>query len=179
MASRSMPMPRPPAGGMPYSKRAQEVLVESHGFFVAGGLVAGLLLEAAALVHGVVQLGEGVADLLAHDDGLEALDDERVVRAALGQRAQLERVVDREGRLDETRPHGVLESLVHQRGEGVAVLHVDLAGAQHLLRRLRIGAHPGKRQAQVFLQQRIDGAPRPRGLQLDGVLAHGDLRSSR
>ena len=44
------------------------------GFVVAAVLVGELGFEAAALVDGVVELGEGVADFEAADVELEALD---------------------------------------------------------------------------------------------------------
>src|SRR3954470_3412923 len=50
-------------------EREQEALVERLGLLVAGGRMAALLLEAAALVVRVVELGERVADLHAADDG--------------------------------------------------------------------------------------------------------------
>ena len=42
--------------------------------------VARLLLEARALLVGVVELGEGVGDLHAAGEGLEALDEARLAR---------------------------------------------------------------------------------------------------
>jgi hypothetical protein len=51
----------------------QVVLVDGHGLVVAGVLLRGLVLEPGALLVGVDQLGEGVAQLAAGHDGLEAL----------------------------------------------------------------------------------------------------------
>ena len=62
ITSRSMPMPQPPVGGMPYLERADEVGVVVHRLLVAGLLVRGLRLEARGLVLGVVQLGKAVGD---------------------------------------------------------------------------------------------------------------------
>ena len=73
MAQRSMPKPRPPVGGMPYSRASDEVLVHHVGLIVAVGTLFGLGLEALLLVDGVVQLGEGVAHLAAADEHLIAL----------------------------------------------------------------------------------------------------------
>ena len=75
ITSRSMPMPQPPVGGMPYLERADEVGVVVHRLLVAGFLVGRLRLEARGLVLGVVQLGEAVGDLAAGDEELEALGD--------------------------------------------------------------------------------------------------------
>ena len=60
ITSRSMPMPQPPVGGMPYLEGADEVGVVVHRLLVAGFLVRGLGAKALGLVLGVVQLGKAV-----------------------------------------------------------------------------------------------------------------------
>src|SRR5438045_3209432 len=50
----------------------QVVLVDDHGLHIARGLEPGLLLEAGPLLVGVGELAEGVPQLPAGDDGLEA-----------------------------------------------------------------------------------------------------------
>ena len=66
------------------------------------GLALGdLTLKAALLVDGVVQLAEGVAVLGAVDEILKALGESRIVRLALGQRADLDRIIIDEGWLDQ------------------------------------------------------------------------------
>ena len=74
ITSRSMPMPMPPVGRHAVLERAHVVLVVGLGLLVARGLVGALLLEARALLVRVVQLREGVGELHAGGEALEALD---------------------------------------------------------------------------------------------------------
>ena len=53
---------------------ADVVLVHGLGFVVAASLLGDLLLETGALVDGIVQLREGVADFEAANVELETLD---------------------------------------------------------------------------------------------------------
>ena len=76
----------------------QVVFVHRVRLFVAGGRRLALLLEARALVVGIVQLAEGVGDLHAGDEELEAFDHARVPGAALRERRQLHRIVRDEDR---------------------------------------------------------------------------------
>ncbi len=71
---RSIPMPTPPVGGIPCSSALDEVLVVRLRLFVAALQLLRLLLEAAALLVGVVQLAEAVGDLDPAGERLEALD---------------------------------------------------------------------------------------------------------
>ena len=100
MTSRSMPMPRPPAGGMPYSMGAEVVLVEPIASSSPASLAVHLRLEALALVDGIDELGEGVGVLAAEDDELEALGELRLARRCL-RRAARSRAgyIGHEGRL--------------------------------------------------------------------------------
>ena len=70
---------------------------------VAARQLLGLLVEAAALLVGVVELAEGVGDLDPADERLQALDQARLGAVALGERRELDRVVEDEGRLDQVR----------------------------------------------------------------------------
>ncbi len=82
-------------------ERADVVLVHLVGFVVAAVAFFQLVFEAAALVDGVVELGEGVADFEAADVELEALDPVGLVGLDLAERRDGEReVVDDRG-LDE------------------------------------------------------------------------------
>jgi hypothetical protein len=56
MANRSIPKPIPAVGGHAVFESAQEIFIHGHGFFVAALGPSALLLEAFALVYGVVQL---------------------------------------------------------------------------------------------------------------------------
>ena len=69
-------------------ERGQEVLVERLRLGVAGRRRAALLLEARALVVGIVELAERVRDLHAGDEELEALDQPRVVAASASRAAR-------------------------------------------------------------------------------------------
>ena len=60
---RSMPTPMPPVGRHALLERADEVLVVGLRLLVALRPLALLLLEARALIVGVVQLGERVCEL--------------------------------------------------------------------------------------------------------------------
>ena len=80
---------------------ADVVLVHLVGFVVAAFFFGHLLLEAAALVIGIVQLGEGVANLEAADVKLETFDPVGFVRLFLREWAYRQgEVVDDRG-LDE------------------------------------------------------------------------------
>ena len=78
-------------------ERAHEVLVVGLGLLVALGRVAALLLEAGALLVGVVELGEGVGELHPAGEALEALHQAGLGAVGLGEGRQLHRVVDDEG----------------------------------------------------------------------------------
>ena len=92
-------------------QRADVVGVEAHGLVVAHVLGRHLGAEALGLIHRVVQLGEGVAVLVAQDEQLEALSELGVLRMLLRQRRDLQRVVDDEGGLDELLLRHGLEDL--------------------------------------------------------------------
>ena len=118
MQSRSMPMPRPPAGGIAClsarTKSSSILAIESSSRRPASCLRKSCFLQAR-----VVELGVGVGQLDAVDEQLEPLGDRRVRRLALGERADRGRIVD-----DEDRPFQVIfddgfEQLV---GDDVGVL---------------------------------------------------------
>ncbi len=79
----------------------EEVLVHRLRLLVAGRPQASLLEEALSLLLGVVELAEGVGDLAAGQEALEALHQAGVVGFALGQGRYLQRVVQEKGGLDE------------------------------------------------------------------------------
>src|SRR6266704_5190539 len=72
-------------------ERPQEVLVELLRVLVARGPQVRLLLEAAALLLGIVELAEGVGDLAAVDEQLPALDLRGIAPLQLGQGRQRHR----------------------------------------------------------------------------------------
>ena len=99
--------------------------------FGLDGLALGdLTLKAALLVDGVVQLAEGVAVLGAVDEILKALGESRIVRLALGQRADLDRIIIDEGWLDQLVLNKGIEELGQNGtlGGNLGQLHMMLLG---------------------------------------------------
>ena len=94
-------MPSPPVGGSPYDKRAHVILVHLVRFVVACGALGELIVESFLLLHRIVQLAEGVAQLEAAGKNLESLDVIRVVGLLLRERRDSRWVVVDDGRLDE------------------------------------------------------------------------------
>ncbi len=90
-------------------ERPHVVVVEEVGFEGAALPRRQLLAEALGLHVGVVELGEAVGDLHAAGVELEALGEPRIVRALLGERRDLDRIVDDERRLHQVRLDQVLE----------------------------------------------------------------------
>ena len=101
MVRRSMPMPSPPVGGQAVAEGADVVFVHGVGFVVAAGFLFELGFEAEALLDGVVEFGEGVADFEAADVELEALDPVGLVGLLLGEGRYGEGEVVDDGGLDE------------------------------------------------------------------------------
>ena len=62
---RSTPMPKPPVGGMPYSKAHRKSSSTSQASSSPAALKGGLGLKAGALIYGIVQLAEGIGVLSA------------------------------------------------------------------------------------------------------------------
>ena len=90
---------------------------------VAGRREADAVLEARALLVGVVELGERVAELLAAGDEFEPLHQAGLGAVALGERRQLDRVVRDERRLEERRLDGRAEDLVDELARAHRVVH--------------------------------------------------------
>src|SRR5579884_110930 len=109
----------------------QEIFVEELGLFVALGALAHLVFEAGALVDGVVQFGEGVAQFQAADEGLETLGQAGELRMLLGQRRDFQRVVGQEESLTQGRntlaEHGALEVVDQATATGGGVDLVALS----------------------------------------------------
>ena len=162
-----MPMPRPPAGGIPCLSAADEVVVHlGHRILLL--LARELVAEELLLEVRVVELGVGVGQLDAADVQLEAFGDGRVGRLALGQRADGGRVVDDEDRAGELVLDDGLEQLAHD-DVGVLARGGDAGGLGAGLDGGRIGrVDPG-----VLGQQLGIGPPGPGGREVDGRLAPG------
>ena len=97
MQSRSMPMPMPPAGGMPCFEGEVEIFVELLLF------AAGLVLQRVALRDGIILLGVAGRNLLTVDAALENFDGRWVVGRKLEERHEFLRQMRDEGRLNERR----------------------------------------------------------------------------
>src|SRR2546427_9027240 len=82
-------------------ERPDEVLVQLLCLRVARGAQPRLLLEAAPLLLGIVQLAERVGELALLDEQLPPLHARRITALELGERRQRHRIVQHEGRLDQ------------------------------------------------------------------------------
>lgn len=111
-------------------------LVDELGLVVALLLLVGLLLEAQALVKGIVQLGVGVDDFLFADKGLEALAQAGRVAVVFGQRRHHLRVSGDHGGVDTLFLDELADELVeHARvGQRRRALRVGLL--EHALEKL-------------------------------------------
>ena len=161
MQSRSMPTPRPPAGGIACfrarTKSSSILAIESSSFWPASWLAEQLLLQ-----DRVVQLGVGVGQLHPVDEQLEPLGDRRVRRLPLGQRADRGRVVDHEDRAVEA----VLDDLL----EDLADDDVGVLAGRRDPQRLglgRDGRGVGRVDPGVLAEQLGVGPARPGGGEVD------------
>lgn len=140
------------------------------------GLLASLLLEAQALVEGVVQLGVGIGNLLLADEHLEALAQTLLIAVVLGERAHHLRMVEDEGRVDAGRLDELARQLVdHARvGERRRALDVHLLaqplqelvgllGVQLIVRRELLAGHAFQ------LGDHLDAAPGSLPVDLKGL----------
>ena len=174
MQSRSMPMPRPPAGGMRVLEGPDEVVVHL-GHRVLGLLAGELAAEELFLQERVVELGVGVGQLDPVDEQLEPLGDRRVRRLPLGERADRGRIVDDE---DRARQGGL------RRRASNSSLAIDvgvLAGGRDAG---RLGPGLDRREiggidAGVFGEQLGIGPARPGGREVERRLAPRTLRNRR
>ena len=94
---------------------------------VAGGKQLFLSLKAAALVDGIVELGEGVRHLAAGYEQLETLRVVRIVGLSLCKRGNLDRVLRDESRLNELVLNIFLEEEVEQIALLVSLFKFDAA----------------------------------------------------
>ena len=119
----------------------------------------GLGFKAAALVDRVVQLGEGVAQLGAVGEELEALGHVRLILLALGQRRNRHRVIGDEGRLNQVR----LDELIKA---GLQTFALD---------RIRLDVHAARFALPARLLVAFPCVVIHAGILLDG-LGHGQAR---
>mmetsp|Transcript_29697 Transcript_29697/g.82981 ORF Transcript_29697/g.82981 Transcript_29697/m.82981 type:complete len:217 (-) Transcript_29697:787-1437(-) len=155
------PEPHPRSGGHAILQGGQEVLVQLHLVLpflrplrLGPRLVAADLgLEAGALVDGVRQLGEGVGELPAGHEELEALRHPGLVPVRLGQRADRDGVLQHEGGLDEPGLHGRLEHLVEQMPWRLGRPHLGHVAGLGSARREHLGG-PGLGAVELLLRHK-------------------------
>ena len=137
------------------------------GLFIPRLTLRHLREEPLLLVNGVVQFREGVRQFPACDEELEALDEIRIVFAALREGRYVRGIIGDKGRLDELRLHHSLEYLVQELPEGLAALQVcaELFGVVPGLARVRedIRSDPG------FTQRVEEADPLPRRRKVYGM----------
>src|ERR1700730_2407620 len=90
-------------------ERGQEVLVHRMRLVIARRASPGLVFEAGSLVVRIVELREGVRDLLARNEELEAIGQARVTGTAPRQWRNLDWVPEDERRLHQRVLHEFLE----------------------------------------------------------------------
>src|SRR3954469_25435333 len=91
----------PGRGRHPVLERLEERFVERLGVLVAALKLGALLLEAAPLLVRIVELRERVGDLDPAYERLPALHQPLFGAVALGERRQLDRIVEHKGRLSQ------------------------------------------------------------------------------
>ena len=134
------------AGGRHAVLQGPDVVgVEGVGLLVAGGALAHLVLEAAPLIVGIVELAERVRQLLAADEQLEPLGEGGIAAVLLGQRRERLGVVEHEGRLHQLGLEEDLEDLVLQAAAGRA--------ARPLRPARRDGAAPARISSSVAVRR--------------------------
>ena len=110
--------------------RLEEVLVELVRLSSPAARSAICCRKRSRWSSGSLSSREGVAHLHAGDEALEALDEARVVRRLLGERAELERVLGDEHRLDELGLDHLAEELVDLRSPGRRQRHALVEAAR-------------------------------------------------
>ena len=162
-------------GGHAVLEGVDVIVVHHAGLVVALGAQLDLLEEALLLVDGVVELAEGVAHLAAADEQLEALGEALVLRAALGKRADVDRVHGDEGRLHDLILDLLVEALVQRVAPGrLLAVHVHARGLRggH---GLGVAVDGHEVHAQVLVDSLGHGHARPAGSQRDVLALPVDL----
>ena len=122
---RSMPRPRPPVGGMPYSRAARNSSSIGWASSSPAARSAAAMAKRSRWSSGSFSSVKALPISMPPGERLEALDDRRVVGAALGEGRELERVVVEDRGLDQGRLEGLREQPVDQLGPGGAVGRVE------------------------------------------------------
>src|SRR5664279_766382 len=152
-------------------QRANVVLVHLVSFFVAARAFVELLLEAPALLLGIVQLAEGVADLKSANEDLETLDPLGVLfglALVLREWRNRERKIVDEGRLNEVRLGDKLENL----GDRLAIRRSSIVGNVRI-RRI-VAMHHGGDLLGAGKIGHLRLVPSVLGPELDDGFAHGE-----
>ncbi len=154
-------------GGQAVLQGVDIVLVHHAGLVVAHLTQGQLVLEAAALVDGIVELGEGVGELGVVDEQLEALGEPGVFGGALRQRGDLHGVHGDEGGLDQVLLHPLVKGLVQGGAPGaLAALQIDALGLGGLAGLLVVG-DGGKVHAHILPDGVDHSQALPAGGQID------------
>ena len=98
------------------------------GLGVKGPALSHLPLEALALIDGIVQLGEGVAELGGVDEILKPFGKSGIVRLALGKGADLHGVIVDEGGLDQLLLHEGVKELGQDGAPGGDLGQLNIVG---------------------------------------------------
>ena len=152
-------------------ERLDVVRVALLGLDVAAGALVGLHREPRRLLLGVVDLGEGVAELHPADVVLEPLDDALLVGGPR-ERRELDRVVVEDRRLDQARLDEVRERVVDRAAPRSCRAVVSTPRSFEPRAQLVLVARP-----EPVLGERVDElAAAARRLQVDLVAAEGDRR---
>src|ERR1019366_2733402 len=149
---------------------ANVVLIHLVGFFVAARAFAALPLEAPALLLGIVQLAERVADLKSANEYLETLDPIGVLlrlALVLRERRNGERKVVDEGWLNQVRLGDKLENLGDRLAHGCDRIVRDVR-----IRRV-VAMHHGGNLLSAGEVSHLRLLAIVLGPKLDDVLAHG------
>ena len=166
-----------PGGGHAVLQGPEEVLVHDHGVLVARGLGPGLGLQDPALELGVGELAEGVAQLEAGHDGLEALDQPGLAAVGPGEGRDLLGVVADEDRPPELALGRLLVDLEHElaRAPSLVERHTVLVGDAS--QRVDGHSHVDVR-TRLLLDQVGHRRPPPRRGEIEAPALEADLRRS-
>jgi hypothetical protein len=169
------PDAEPARRGQAVLEGAHVVLVDGHRLLVTACLLGRLLVEAGALLDGVDELGERVADLTSGDDRLEPLDQPRHLAVVARERRHLLRVVAHEDRPPQLGLGGLLVDLEHELARPPAAVGRDAElggdGAQ-----LVDGHGDVDVDARLLLDELGHRRPAPRWRQVEGASLERDLR---
>lgn len=116
------PEPHTAGGGHAMFHCVEKVVIGGLSLFVPGGAESGLLVEPAALVVGIVKLGEGIRDFMTGNEKLESLHEARASGMNSRKRTDVDRMAVNESRLNERWLHKGVEQDVRKPAGGGVIL---------------------------------------------------------